>query len=381
MSSIRDKAWWVVCGSGKTLDVCFSMLNVAIGSRNENALLVFERLLERGAVDHPRSASFGLRAVGTNDGEVILHRVGNEQATTAFDLVVWTHDEKLSCCGRHTPDVLLSHADPTILTDKVDDLWENRIVPFNRSLAALRPKHRRGPAVMVGPDPSWPMTAARIAERLVGKVPSIVRVDHIGSTAIPGLHAKNVIDLQVGVSDFEDLDCVSERLSQAGYPAVPGKWWDTPTSYQPDPLQWVKLLHVNSDPGQDVNIHVRVIGTAGWFFTLSFRDWLRSHTEHMSQYAEEKQRIAAKHANDVNTMNYATEKKLWFREYVEPQLYAWVERSDWRPDPREKLDLETCCPATVAHYSLPEPNTVTAPELSPTATRLPSWPQTIADVG
>ncbi len=256
--------------------------------------------------------------------------------------------------------------DPARLRNAVDQLWENRLLPFSRNKAAPRPKHRKGPAVMSPPDPAWPATAARTAERILRTSPLIVRVDHIGSTSIPGLPAKNVIDLQVAVANVSDLDQVSVHLTAAGYPAVPGKWWDAPTSYQPDPEQWAKHLHANSDPGQHVNIHVRVVGSAGWFYTLSFRDWMRSDARHVYCYAAEKQRIASKYANDVNALNYAAEKKLWFRDYVEPQLYAWVDLNGWRPGRREKPHFMECSKAEA------NPNTVMAPEFSPVATRLPS---------
>jgi hypothetical protein len=146
-------------------------------------------------------------------------------------------------------------------------------------------------------------------------------------------------------------------------------------------MQWLKLLPPHSDPGQHVNIHVRVMETAGWLFTLSFRDWLRADKEHMRRYAAEKLRIAAKYSSDMNALNYAAEKKLWFREYVEPQLYAWVDRNRWRPDSQVDLHRDSHCPAGVKSHPLNDLNTVRAPELSPTAIRLPSWPQTIADVG
>ncbi|MGC7153062.1 GrpB family protein [Paenarthrobacter ureafaciens] len=338
------------------------MLNVGVVSGNKLAPLVVERLTELGAVIQARSAPDPRQE---RDSRILVGCADRSLPTSNFDLVLSVADGTGLCCPRHSPDVVLTETDPTVLRSAVDQLWESRLLPFSRNKAAPRPKHRKGPAVMSPPDPAWPATAARTAERILRTSPLIVRVDHIGSTSIPGLPAKNVIDLQVGVANVSHLDQVSAHLDVAGYRAVPGKWWDAPTSYQPEPEQWAKHLHVNSDPAQHVNIHVRVIGSAGWFFTLSFRDWMRADAGHVRRYAAEKQRIASKYANDVNALNYAAEKKLWFRDYVEPQLYAWVDANGWRPEKHSTSQPAECAKAEV------NPNTVTAPELSPAATRLP----------
>lgn len=337
------------------------MLNVGVVSGNELASLVVERLTDHGAVIQARSAP---ELSQERDSPILVRCADKSLPASKFDLVLSVADGSEQCCPRHSPDVVLTETDPGLLRKAVDQLWENRLLPFSRNKAAPRPKHRKGPAVMSPPDPAWPATAARTAERILRTSPLIVRVDHIGSTSIPGLPAKNVIDLQVGVANISDLDQVSAHLDAAGYRAVPGKWWDAPTSYQPEPEQWAKHLHVNSDPAQNVNIHVRVVGSAGWFFTLSFRDWMRADAGHVRRYAAEKQRIASKYANDVNALNYAAEKKLWFRDYVEPQLYAWVDSHGWRPEKQEEPQFMECSNVAV------NPNTVTAPEFSPAATRL-----------
>ena len=91
--------------------------------------------------------------------------------------------------------------------DQVRDLWFERLVPFNANLLAGTRARRPDLPTIAPPDPTWPAQAdrlvARIADALGDRAP---RVEHIGSTSVPGLAAKDVIDLQVGVTSLADAD-------------------------------------------------------------------------------------------------------------------------------------------------------------------------------
>ncbi len=114
----------------------------------------------------------------------------------------------------------------------MDRLWRDRLEPFARNLAAGRAVRPAGPAVLVPPDPSWPAQAARLAARIQAAAGgseddtsrrAIVAVDHIGSTAVPGLEAKDVLDLQIRVRSLMAADSLAPALAAAGFPAAPGQ--------------------------------------------------------------------------------------------------------------------------------------------------------------
>lgn len=140
------------------------MLNVGVVSGNELSPLVVERLTEHGAVIQARSAP---ELSQERDSPIMLSCADRSLPTSKFDLVLSVADGSEQCCPRHSPDVVLTETDPALLRNAVDQLWENRLLPFSRNKAAPRPKHRKGPAVMSPPDPAWPATASRTAERIL----------------------------------------------------------------------------------------------------------------------------------------------------------------------------------------------------------------------
>ena len=101
------------------------------------------------------------------------------------------------------------------LVEQARALWHERIAPFAHNLKLRRPAHRT-PAV-VAYDPSWPDQAGRIQARLnTACGHRAVRIDHIGSTAVPGMDAKDVIDVQVTVPSLEVADELADALQAAG---------------------------------------------------------------------------------------------------------------------------------------------------------------------
>ena len=186
-------------------------------------------------------------------------------------------------------DVVLDNSgSPEDLRLAVDRLWEDRLLPFAHNLTASAVAVRRGGPVLAPHDPDWGRQASLLTARLRAAAPDdILAVDHIGSTAVPGLDAKNVIDLQLAVADLETADRIAPLLGAAGFPVWPGILMDSPTASRPDPAAWSKRLHGNADPGRLVNLHVRVAGSPGWRFALCFRDWLTAVPAARAAYAAE----------------------------------------------------------------------------------------------
>lgn len=214
------------------------------------------------------------------------------------------------------------------LSAQVDGLWEGRLVPFRDGLLRAERAARPGPE-LVPADPTWPATAARLLARIGRAVGAAARsLDHIGSTAVPGLPAKDVIDLQLGVDSLSGADAMLPALGGAGFVVVPGVTHDHPHPAGTDPGPWPKLFVANVDPGRAVNLHVREVGSPGWRWALAFRDWLRVDVAARSDYLALKRRSAADHVGDSD--GYARAKEAWFAA-AEPQLAAWIATTGWTP--------------------------------------------------
>jgi len=218
------------------------------------------------------------------------------------------------------------------LLEQVDRLWDTRLVPFAHNLAAGTRAPRRGGAVLEPHREEWARQAARIAARLVAAAPDLIlAVDHIGSTAVPGLAAKDVIDLQVAVQDLGAAEQLAPFLAAAGYPAVRGIESDTPKPGTSDPAAWLKRFHANADPCRAVNVHVRPAGSAGWRYALMFRDWLRADPSALTLYQEHKSDLARRFSGSAGTAPYAEAKEPWFTDVAWPLMSAWAQATGWEP--------------------------------------------------
>ncbi|ALE05910.1 dephospho-CoA kinase [Arthrobacter sp. ERGS1:01] len=228
--------------------------------------------------------------------------------------------------------VIANGGEPGDAIAAIDALWRERLEPFAQNLAEGRRAPQHGPAVMAAPDPSWPAQASRLAARIkLAAGDTGVGVDHIGSTSVAGLAAKDIIDLQLRVRSLADADSVAEALAVAGFPACDGDWWDTGHDIAGGKAgeRWEKRFHNAADPGRPVNLHVRVDGSPAALMAVAFRDWLRADFGARASYETVKRGLAADHAGDSSTAGYAEAKEPWFARMV-PDLRAWMARTGWR---------------------------------------------------
>lgn len=208
---------------------------------------------------------------------------------------------------------------------EVDRLWRERLVPFEENVRLRRPRPPMPPKV-VPYDGTWPAQAARALARLrlltAGRA---LRVDHIGSTSVPGLPAKDVLDLQVTVSTLAQADEFADVLSDAGFLRAEGEWWDDP---QGGGSRWEKRFHYGADPARPVNVHVRSTATPAWRLALLFAAWLRANPDERDAYAEVKAALAEAHATDASVDAYAEAKQSWVNEGFR-RAEEWAERTGW----------------------------------------------------
>ncbi|UFU04626.1 dephospho-CoA kinase [Ruania suaedae] len=237
---------------------------------------------------------------------------------------------------RRVADVWIDNGGAQDETERqVAELWVHRIDTYAHNLQMAALAERPVGATPV-PDPggprSWAAQAAVLGERIRrAGGPHILTVEHIGSTAVPALEAKDVLDLQVGVADLATAHALAGRLTDAGFPPVPGEWSDRPEAGADDEASaWTKLLHANADPGRHVNAHVRVADGPGWRYALLFRDWLRAVPSEREEYARLKRSLAARTAT---TGAYAEAKEPWF-DRAWPRMQAWAQATGWHPPTR-----------------------------------------------
>lgn len=141
----------------------------------------------------------------------------------------------------------IARVDLWIAPDRIAELWRQRLLPFAENLRLDRRAPRRMVPALVGPDPSWPIQARRLTARLVRVLGTgALRIDHIGSTSVPGLPAKELIDLQVVVADLAAADLVSRGGPQAGFVRVPGRWFGLDRTGG----RFEEVVLVDADPGR-----------------------------------------------------------------------------------------------------------------------------------
>ncbi|WP_211880003.1 dephospho-CoA kinase [Pseudarthrobacter albicanus] len=284
-------------------------------------------------VETGQGSSFHLVLVVDAPDDVRVQRMVEHRNMTVGDArsrmaAQATREERLAAA-----DVVLDNSGTRDeLRAAVDTLWEQRLAPFALNVAQQRIAARPGGPVLSAASPEWAGQARRLAARLQAAAQQdILVVDHIGSTAVPGLEAKDVIDLQLSVRDLGTADRIAPLLAAAGFPRWPGIISDTPRPPHPDPADWGKRLHGSADPGRPVNIHLRAAGSPGWRYALCFRDWLRADADARRDYAAEKWRVAALHGEDKSTAGYAADKEGWLTGYAAPRMEAWAQRTGWQP--------------------------------------------------
>ncbi|SCG81176.1 dephospho-CoA kinase [Micromonospora rifamycinica] len=220
----------------------------------------------------------------------------------------------------------------------VDALWRDRLLPYERNVR----EHRvAGEPVVVRPepDPTWPQQYARLAARIRHALaPADLRLDHVGSTAVPGLAGRDVVDVQVTVPSLAEADGpLAQRLADAGFPRLPGRWWDCPRTAVGRGRAgdeggtgddgWEKRWHGSADPGRAVQVHLRVAGSPGWRHALLMRDHLRADPDRRAAYLLVKRELAASAPAGVEADTAADP---WFdEEYLRAE--AWAAQTGWRP--------------------------------------------------
>ncbi|KAA3647202.1 MAG: GrpB family protein [Chloroflexi bacterium] len=183
------------------------------------------------------------------------------------------------------------------------------------------------PEIKIVPyKPDWPAEYERLAAALKNALGELaLRIDHIGSTAVPGLAAKDRIDIQISVGALTPE--LIESLTNHGYIHKPGLE-DTPRGENPDPGDWRKLVFVTPDDERPANIHLREWGRPNQRYALLFRDFLRAHPISRDGYAKVKEELARLHPHDKDVY-YAVKEPVF--DIIHEAMEMWAEYTGWNP--------------------------------------------------
>jgi GrpB-like predicted nucleotidyltransferase (UPF0157 family) len=157
---------------------------------------------------------------------------------------------------------------PLISDEDVQRFRLDKVTPHN------------APITLADYDPDWPVLFAREAARIRAVLGGrVVQVEHVGSTSVPGLAAKPIIDILLAVADSSDEPAFVPVLERAGYvlrAREPG-WFEH---------------RMFKGPDTDINLHVFTAGVAEIDRMLLFRDWLRANGADRDAYLQVKRDLA-----------------------------------------------------------------------------------------
>lgn len=137
-------------------------------------------------------------------------------------------------------------------------------------------------------DPAWPEMAAAEMARLAAALGEVaVRTEHVGSTAVPGMAAKPIVDLQVSVAAIEPTERYARPLAGLGYLFAP----------DPDSADLLFFGKPAARP-RTFHLHVCAAGGAHELRHVALRDYLRTHPEEANRYGEVKRELVALRPGD-----------------------------------------------------------------------------------
>jgi GrpB-like predicted nucleotidyltransferase (UPF0157 family) len=182
----------------------------------------------------------------------------------------------------------------SVVLVRTHPLWRPYELPDDEEIARARIHPHTAELVKVVPsDPAWPAWFSRVGVRIAACLgPLVVRIEHVGSTSVPGLWAKPVIDVDLVVPDSADESVYAPAMEAAGFELrVREPEWEQHRLFRgTDPEANV---HVFSPAAQEPRRH------------RLFRDWLTTHAEDCDAYGNLKRSLAQQEFSDVMHYNNA----------------------------------------------------------------------------
>ncbi len=181
------------------------------------------------------------------------------------------------------------------------------------------------PVVIADYDPAWPAKFEAERDLIVRTCGdgAFVRIEHIGSTSVPGLSAKPIIDMMPGLRSLEDARPLIPLLESIGYEYVPAFEHDTSSG---SGMPFRRYFRKDENGERAYHLHAVEAGSSFWAEHLLFRDYLRGHSDAAADYARLKRDLAAEfnaaltQLSDIN-VGY-TDRKTEFIEMIKARARA-----------------------------------------------------------
>jgi len=170
---------------------------------------------------------------------------------------------------------------------------------------------------------SWEAEGATLMHFLSELVPEAAAVEHIGSTSVPGLAAKDCLDMMILVHDLGSSGA-EQALASAGYRRRPEPWNNAEEACGRD---WPKMVFAPPVGGRAVNIHVRVTPSGPERLSLLFRDHLRARPDRANEWALFKMRAA----ESVTDLAAYGQLKAPAWTLLMQLAEAWATEAGWAP--------------------------------------------------
>ncbi len=186
--------------------------------------------------------------------------------------------------------------------------------------------------VLVPFQDGWPGEFREIGESLrTGLGDRARRIDHIGSTAVQGLAAKDIIDIQITV---EGLDpAIASVLGAYGYRRIETILEDhVPPGHSDHDGAWAKWLFVEAPGHREAHIHVRIAGRPNQRYALLFRDYLRAQPPVAEAYGRIKAALARLHPDNSDAY-YSVKDPVC--DIIVEAAEAWAASTSWVQGPSD----------------------------------------------
>ena len=198
----------------------------------------------------------------------------------------------------------------------------------NASNNIVVPTAKSKPVVICPYQTRWPtefVEQAQFLRQACGQ--SAERIDHIGSTSVPGLAAKDIIDIQITVTNLKDCNEFISRMKKAGLRQRGDIRYDNLVGHEQTAL--TKLYFREADGNRRVHMHVRQRDSINQQYPLLFRDYLRNNEQVRTGYELLKQRLAAIYPDNI-------EGYLFIKDPLMDVIYQgarhWAAHTGWVAD-------------------------------------------------
>ena len=187
------------------------------------------------------------------------------------------------------------------------------------------------PIIIVPHQRRWKGEFEALASRLRRIVPdSVLRIDHIGSTSVPELAAKDIIDVQMTVIDLDDLKDLRTAIHNCGFVFRNDIVSDNfVADTYPDPREWRKAYIREPEGERRVHIHVRELDRCNQRYALLFRDFLRANAAVRKGYQIAKVRLSKVFPECIDGYLYIKDPLM---DIIFEGARLWADQTRWEPD-------------------------------------------------